>query len=199
MFVDTSKGSIHWSPKQVKDGSLKWKPIRQFFNQQNKALFEILERRNFNAVHKSYHTLITGDIDDRGKGSNARGGKDDAIGVIGWWIRYHTRSGFKDRQKIKDIFNHAFGPFGDSDIQNTIDKLRELIPSIRRLGITLSIMLTLPHQRQPTLPPSEAYPAPPTPKLLLQDKRTLVNIVRLPMGARLTLLREREGCDANMP
>ena len=107
MFVDTSKGSIHWSPKQI-DGSSKWKSIRQFFNQQNKALFEILERRNFNAVHKSYHTLITGDIDDRGKGSNARGGKDDAIGVIGWWIRYHTRSGFKDRQKIKDIFNNAF-------------------------------------------------------------------------------------------
>ena len=138
IFVDTSKASIHWSPPQLDGAHFKWSSIRQFYKQQNKALFEILERRNFNAVHKSYHTLITGDIDDRGGDANSRGGKDDAVGIIGWWIRYHTKSGFKDRQKIKDVFNHAFGPFGDSDIPNTIEKLRELIPSVRRLGIKLS-------------------------------------------------------------
>ena len=138
IFVDTSKTSIHWSPTPIDDKDFTWVHLRDFYRCQNKALFELLERRNFNAVHKSYHTLITGDIDDQGTGANTRGGRDDAIACIAWWIRYHTRSGFKDRQKIKDIFNHAFGPLGDSDIQSTLDKLRTLIPTVRRLGIKLS-------------------------------------------------------------
>ena len=138
IFVDTSKTSIHWSPPQIDDNDFKWKHLREYYSGQNKALFELLERRNFNAVHKSYHTLITGDIDDRGSGANSRGGKDDGVSIIAWWLRYHTKSGFKDRQKIRDIFNHAFGPLGDADIQATIDKLRTLIPTVRRLGIKLS-------------------------------------------------------------
>ena len=137
-FVDTSKTSIHWSPIASTDPQFTWESLRDFYDNQNKALYELLERRSFNAVHKSFHTLITGDIDDRGTGANTRGSKNDAVGTIAWWIRYHTRSGFKDRQKIKDIFNHAFGPLGDADIQTTIDKLRKLIPSVRRLGIKLS-------------------------------------------------------------
>jgi len=138
IFVDTSKTSVHWSPISTTDPNFTWPSLKGFYDTQNKSLYEILERRNFNAVHKSFHTLITGDIDDRGGGANTRGGKDDAVSTIAWWIRFHTRSGFKDRQKIKDIFNHSFGPMGDADIQNTIDKLRKLIPTVRRLGIKLS-------------------------------------------------------------
>jgi len=138
IFVDVSKSSIHWSPIQSDSPEFTWTSLKGFYDTQNKSLYEILERRDFNAVHKSFHTLITGDIDDRGGGANTRGGRDDAVATIAWWIRYHTRSGFKDRQKIKDVFNHAFGPLGDGDIQSTIDKLRKLIPSVRRLGIKLS-------------------------------------------------------------
>ena len=110
--------------------------MTKIFKLQNRVLFSILEQHHFNAVQRTFNSMVTGLNDNESVNSQASDG--DGVGVISHWLQYHMQQSHVEKMKLVDVFNWAYGLFGSGDVTKSVITLRKYIPSARRLHIKLS-------------------------------------------------------------
>ena len=136
LFSDYSENNIHWQPMKLEDPTWTWDGLSRIFTLQNRVLFSILEQHHFNAVQRTFNSMVTGLNDNESISSQASDG--DGVGVISHWLHYHMQQSHIEKMKIVDVFNWAYGLFGTGNVTKSVATLRKYIPSARRLHLKLS-------------------------------------------------------------